>query len=378
MVVVTAALVEMYRRNALDELVVGLSLIFGLLYGALYLIVRRADRIINRQYTDLLEREQTITANHLALEHQATERQYAETALMEANDELERRVAQRTAELHAANQTLSSEIAERKLAEQAMFVAKEEADLANRAKSEFLANVSHELRTPLNAIIGFSEIIKNQMLGPVGSLKYRDYATDILNAGQHLLEIINDILDLSKIEAGAAELRESVVEVPALINSCLTLLGERLRSGELTLVRDIPARLPGLNADQQMLKQILINLLSNAVKFTPANGTITIRTWVRPGDGYIFQIADTGIGMAIEDIPKALTRFEQVDCQLSRRYEGTGLGLPLTKSLVELHGGSFDLQSELGAGTTVTIRFPAERIVEQAPAARQGIANAVG
>ncbi len=260
------------------------------------------------------------------------------------------------------------DISERKRTEEALLASKQQAELANRAKSEFLANMSHELRTPLNAIIGFSEIIKSATFGPVGSPKYREYAQDINESGQHLLEVITDILDISKIEAGKLDLDEEVVDVPKAVKSCLPLVNERAANAGLTLEIEIADDLPPLRADGRKLKQILLNLLSNAVKFTPAGGTVTTRVWCRRDDGYVFQVADTGIGIAPGDIPKVLAPFGQADGTLARRFEGTGLGLPLTKTLVELHGGSFDLQSTLGVGTTVTVRFPADRIVSEAAA----------
>ena len=275
----------------------------------------------------------------------------------------QRCLKERLAELQDAKQRSDTQGKELAALADDLSIARDEAETANRAKSEFLALMSHELRTPLNAILGFSEIIKGEMLGPVGTAKYRDYANDVHESGQHLLALINDILDLSKIEAGKLELDEEDVDVADAIQSCLTLVREWAKNGGVRLVTEIPEELPALRFDERKLKQILINLLSNAVKFTPAGGTVTIKAWFRADSGYVFQIIDTGVGIALEDIPKALSPFGQVDAKLARKYEGTGLGLPLTKSLVEMSSGSMDLQSEVGVGTTVTVRFPKERIV---------------
>ncbi len=170
---------------------------------------------------------------------------------------------------------------------------------------------------------------------------------------------------MSKIEAGKTELHEENVDVLRILQSCLTLVKERAGEAGVEIKCDAASNLPALYADERKLKQILINLLSNAIKFTPSGGRVVIRIWCHSDDGYVFQVADTGIGIALEDIAKALAPFQQIDSDLNRKYEGTGLGLPLTKALVELHGGSLDLQSEVGVGTTVTVRFPAERIVSE-------------
>ena len=265
-----------------------------------------------------------------------------------------------------ALQTVLYDMTERNAGEQATITAQEEAVLANRTKSEFLANMSHELRTPLNAIIGFAELIGSESFGPVGDPKYRDYAQDISDSGKHLLALINDILDLSKIESGRMEMQEEDIDIAESIRSCLRMMAERARNGGLKLTAEIdPSADTVLYADPRMLKQILFNLLSNAIKFTPRDGKVIIRAWQNHQSGFVIQIEDNGIGMALGDIPKALSRFGQIDSTLTRSFEGAGLGLPLTKSLAELHGGSLDLQSEAGVGTTVTVRFPARRLVIQ-------------
>ena len=265
-------------------------------------------------------------------------------------------------ELGALIDGFNAMLAQIQARDESLIVARQEADSANHSKSDFLALMSHELRTPLNAIIGFSEILKDEIMGPIGNAKYRDYAKDVNDSGLHLLGLINDILDLAKIESGKLELAEEDVDTTAVIHSCVTLVKELAERAGVKLVTEIPDALPALRADERKLKQVLINLVSNAVKFTPPTGTVTIRTWCRTESGYVFQVIDTGIGIALEDIPNALEPFKQVDNTLSRKHEGTGLGLPLTKSLVEMHGGSLDLQSQVGVGTTVTVRFPAERI----------------
>jgi len=273
----------------------------------------------------------------------------------EAYAQLETRVEERTRDL-------SREAARREQTEIDLRAAMDQADFANRSKSEFLANMSHELRTPLNAIIGFAQVLRDEMFGALGNTRYRDYAADINDSGQHLLDLINDILDLSKVESGKVELYEDDIEVAALLRSALNMVQERAASGGVALETKVPDGLPALYADERKLKQILVNLLSNAVKFTKPGGVVTLRTWCDVHSGYLFQIQDTGIGMAQEDVPKALSPFGQVDSALNRQYQGTGLGLPLSKTLAELHGGILDLQSEPGVGTTVTLRLPAARL----------------
>ncbi len=245
--------------------------------------------------------------------------------------------------------------------------AKKDLESANRTKTEFLANMSHELRTPLNAIIGFSEIIGGEVLGPTGTKAYREYAHDICNSGKHLLDIINDILDMSKIESGVDELNEQEVALHEIIQSVIPMIRGRADSANLVIKYDLEPSSPLVTVDCRKLKQALLNLLANAVKFTPDGGTIVLRAWSNRTDGVVMQVVDDGIGIALQDIPKALSPFQQVHGELSREHEGTGLGLPLTKALIEQHGGSLDLQSKLGEGTTVTIRLPAERLKFVAP-----------
>ncbi|MDX1974527.1 MAG: ATP-binding protein, partial [Rickettsiales bacterium] len=215
--------------------------------------------------------------------------------------------------------------------------AKDAAEAANRAKSNFLANISHELRTPLNAIIGFSSILMNQLFGPLGDQKYIEYSKDINESGTHLLEIINDILDLSKAESGKLALNYEEVHVGKAINKCLTIIAERAQKAQIAITSDVPKMLPSLVADRVRLIQIFLNIVSNAVKFTGAGGSVnlTVRTEETDTGGIMFNISikDTGIGMTKEDIEKAFQSFGQVDSGLNRKYEGTGLGLPLTKKL---------------------------------------------
>ncbi|HEY1384960.1 MAG TPA: ATP-binding protein [Dongiaceae bacterium] len=253
-------------------------------------------------------------------------------------------------------------------AEENLREAKHVAEIANRAKSDFLANVSHELRTPLNAIIGFSEIMQMQMFGAIGHKQYAAYADDIHSSGKHLLSIINDILDLSKIEAGRFQLHIDAVDVEETFEDCARLVRERAENAGLKVMRQIDPATPRLLADKRAIKQILINLLSNAIKFTPQGGAVTMTA--NPagapsgstGGWVALSVADTGIGIPPEQIDNALSAFGQVDNPFTRSQEGTGLGLPIVKSLVELHGGQFQIESAVGKGTKITMTMPAQKM----------------
>lgn len=256
------------------------------------------------------------------------------------------RTLSRTQTLRVRNETLVRELR----------AALQKLKSADGAKSDFLANMSHEMRTPLNAIIGFSGMMRAEALGPIGSPKYAEYANDIHESGAHLLALITDVLDVSKIEAGQGGVLVAEIDIAAAIESCITLVKEQARSGSVELRTEIASALPPLFADELKFKQILINLLSNAVKFTPAGGSVTVSVDCDEVGEFVFQVIDTGIGIARYDIPNAMTAFRQIE---NGTGEGTGLGLPLARALAELHGGTLSLESEVGVGTVVTLRLPA-------------------
>jgi signal transduction histidine kinase len=241
--------------------------------------------------------------------------------------------------------------------------AKQAVEEADRAKFEFLAKISHELRTPLNAIIGFSELIMHDVHGPASN-NYRNYVEDIHVSGRHLLDIINDILDFAKAEAGKLLLQESEVDANEVVGALIRLIGPRAREAGLTVNNLLPRDMPHLWCDERKLKQMLLNLLSNAVKFTPSGGRVDIGC-SRDESGLTLSVQDTGVGIAKADLARVLQPFVQADNKLSRQQEGTGLGLALVKAMIEIHGGSFKLESEPGKGTTARLTLPPERILAE-------------
>jgi signal transduction histidine kinase len=252
---------------------------------------------------------------------------------------------------------------ERRAAFEALRVAKEEAEAANQAKSAFLATMSHELRTPLNAIIGFSDMMLREVQGHIGNERYRSYVADIHSSGEHLLDIINDILDLSKAEAGKLELCEEIFDLRQTIRWVAAMTDARAHEAGLTATFRFAEDLPLLRADERKTRQVFVNLIGNAVKFTPRGGSIEISGRFESEMGLRITVADNGIGIPPEDLGRVLQPFEQVDHSFSRHHQGTGLGLALVKAVMELHGGSLELRSELGAGTEAEIIFPCERVV---------------
>ncbi|WP_051341254.1 CHASE4 domain-containing protein [Azospirillum halopraeferens] len=249
--------------------------------------------------------------------------------------------------------------------------ARDDAVRASRAKSDFLATMSHELRTPLNSIIGFSQMIRDAELAPLDS-RYRDFASDVNDAGRHLLRVINDVLDMARAEADRIELREATVDVGAAVVSCLRILLPAARQAEVTLRSDLPGDLPCVRADDVRLRQILMNLVANAVKFTPAGGRVVVRAGCDERGAVRVEVEDSGIGIAADDIPKALEPFGQIDSARWRLHQGTGLGLPLAKRLIEAHGGRLDIESQPGVGTRITVTLPPERTLYTSGACAAG------
>ncbi|MEE8393176.1 MAG: HAMP domain-containing sensor histidine kinase, partial [Rhodospirillales bacterium] len=281
----------------------GLTFMFALLYASLFLIVRRGDRILGHQYAEMTR--------------------------------------------------LAKELAS----------AREEAEYANHAKSEFLAMMSHDLRTPLNAIMGFAQMMKARTFGPLGDPHYEDYVKDIQYSGSLLVSLIDDILDLSRIESGKMKLAEEDLDVGYLIRSSVNLITSEAEASQLSLNVDMPPDLPSFRGDEQLVVRILNNLLSNAVKFTPEGGDVTVSVEVLKKGSMMISVADTGIGMSEDDIEKALEPFEQVDSTHSHKHGGTGLGLYLCRKYVEMHGGTQTINSKVGKGTSVSVRFPPERTI---------------
>jgi len=249
--------------------------------------------------------------------------------------------------------------------------ARRRSEEANLAKSRFLATMSHELRTPLNAILGFSEVMKNEMMGPHTVKAYREYSADVHASGHHLLMLINEILDLSRVEAGRYDLHEESVSLPFVVEECRHLLALRAKNKGLTVIDVIEDTLPKIWADERALRQITLNLLSNAIKFTPKSGQITIKVgWTASGGQYL-SIKDTGPGIPEDEIPIVMSSFGRGSLAQKHAEEGTGLGLPIVKGLVELHGGVFTLKSVIREGTEVRVIFPAERVMDTLPPIRE-------
>jgi len=257
--------------------------------------------------------------------------------------------------------SIYSDVTEIKASERRLIEARSQAEAANRAKGDFLANMSHELRTPLNAIIGFSEVISNELFGPVGNEKYLEYIKDIHTSSLHLLSIINDVLDMSKIEAGKVELAKEVVQIQNVVSEVMRMVHERSRSRDIELTAQLSDENVEIWADERSMKQIFLNLLSNAIKFSQEGGQIYVRIVTDQPDIVVLEIEDHGIGMSEEEQERALQPFGQAKPVTTRNYGGTGLGLPITKGLVEAHGGTMTIDSRAGYGTLVRIVLPRER-----------------
>jgi cell cycle sensor histidine kinase DivJ len=252
---------------------------------------------------------------------------------------------------------VTRDISERKAQEVELLRVRDEAESANHAKTQFLATMSHELRTPLNAVIGFSEILNRELFGSLGEVRYRDYAGLIHESGQHLLHVVNDILDMSKIEAGKFDIVKEPFDAGLLVKSCCEVMRHAAEQKSIELRIDMAPHLPELAADKRACKQILLNVISNAIKFTGEGGFVLVSAHIETGN-IVFVVADNGIGIAEEDLPRLGNPFVQAHVSYDRSYDGAGLGLSVVKGLVRLHGGRLELASTLGEGTTATILLP--------------------
>jgi two-component system cell cycle sensor histidine kinase PleC len=259
-------------------------------------------------------------------------------------------------------------IAELETAKSMSDEARRRAEDANLAKSRFLASMSHELRTPLNAILGFSEVMSNEVLGPMKNDTYREYANDIHDSGQHLLDLINEILDLSRIEAGRYQLNDEPVSILSIVEDCCHMMELKARNKDIRIVQDFEPRLPRVYADERAVRQITLNLLSNAVKFTPTGGEVRVRVGWTAGGGQYISVRDNGPGIPADEIPIVLSAFGQGSIAIKSAEQGTGLGLPIVQSLIALHGGEFELHSKMREGTEAIAIFPPTRVMEVLPA----------
>ncbi|MBZ9677671.1 sensor histidine kinase [Mesorhizobium sp. ES1-1] len=259
-------------------------------------------------------------------------------------------------------------IAELETAKSMSDEARRRAEDANLAKSRFLASMSHELRTPLNAILGFSEVMSNEVLGPMNNPTYRDYAHDVHESGQHLLDLINEILDLSRIEAGRYQLNEEPVFLLNIVEDCCHMMELKARNKDIRVIQDFEHELPRLFADERAVRQITLNLLSNAIKFTPTGGQIRVRVGWTAGGGQYISVKDNGPGIPEDEIPVVLSAFGQGSIAIKSAEQGTGLGLPIVQGLLAMHGGEFELHSKLREGTEAIAIFPVSRVMEELPA----------
>lgn len=320
------------------------------------LVIRRQDKTLLHAEVGIAEAMDGDDRFYVITMRDISDRKEAEKKLTESHEQLENRVKERTVEL-------TWEIEQHELTESDLLEAKLEAENANWAKSQFLANMSHELRTPLNGIIGFSNIMKDEMFGPIGNDKYRDYSKDIEASGTHLLGLINDILDVSKIELDALVLNDDTIDLNEVVDICIAMVAEHASDRQVGLQFDKNLELPNLKGDERRIKQIVINLLTNAIKFTDSDGFVDVSTRLTKNGSLELIVSDTGSGISKEDINRVLLPFTQVADSHTRNHGGTGLGLSICQSLVKAHGGALKLVSELGVGTQVVVLFPSNRVL---------------